>query len=370
VSWTTRIDIDREEILAAPYVWKRTGTGSTARIEANMPGAYIKALFENASDIGLLVCGAGNTGCPAVAMPIIEYSVDHGPFASVQLTRMDDEYAVPLVHGDDTLTRHQIDLYFRSAMLTKERWDSSKYGFRIAGFEVNDGATAASAPRRPKTAIGYGDSITEGVYSGLLALEKDTVFYGNLAHNNARTTWFPLVCAALGCEYGQLGTGGQGMLIRHLQMPPLTDTWDHFDKEHSRLTGGKLLPEPDYIFCEMGTNDFMNESGTFRHLDITEAYLHWLASQRNACPNAHVFCIVPPLGWHAGELARVVSIAHDRGDRRVHLLDTAPLRHLFKVNVPTQIACDGVHPHGYGNALLGAFIAAEAQKAISSHRER
>jgi hypothetical protein len=82
-----------------------------------------------------------------------------------------------------------------------------------------------------------------------------------------------------------------------------------------------------------------------------------------------VFCIVPPLGWHAEEVARVVSISRQKGDARVFLVDTAPLRHLFKVNAPTQVACDGVHPHGYGNALLGAFIAAEAQKAISRSGE-
>jgi hypothetical protein len=332
-----------------------------------MPGAYAKAVFEEASEIGLIVRGAANRGCPARGMPMVECSVDFGPFVSMQLSSVDEEYVVPLLHGGSARTRHHIEVSFRSAMLARERWTSSKYNLRIAGFDVNNGASVAPPSRRPKTAIGYGDSITEGVYSELLAMEKGTEFYANLAHNNARTTWFPLVCAALGCEYGQLGTGGQGMVVTHLQMPPLADTWDHHDKDTSRLTAGKLLPEPDYIFCEMCSNDFVNESGARRHLDVTEAYLRWLASVRNACSNAFVFCVAPPLGWHAEELARVVSIARGRGDRRVYLIDTAPLRHLFSVNVPTQIACDGVHPHGYGNALLGALIATRAQRAIESH---
>jgi lysophospholipase L1-like esterase len=365
-----RITIDSEDILLAPYVWKKTGIGPDAKIEANMPGAYITAVFKNASDIGIIIGGAGNIGCASTAMPMVEYSVDFGPFVSEQLSKTEEHYVIPLYHGEDPPAQHRIDLYFRSAMLSRERWDSSLYSLRIAGFEVNDGASLISVPRRPRTAICYGDSFTEGVYSELLALDKDTHFYGNLAHNNARTTWFPLVCAALGCEYGQLGTGGQGMVITHLQMPPLTDTWDHYCRDYSRLIDSKLLPEPDYIFCAMGSNDFIREAGTLRHLDVTDAYLLWLASLRTACPNALVFCIVPPLGWHAKELAHTVSISNEKGDTKVHLIDTAPLQHLFKVDVPTQVACDGVHPHGYGNALLGAFIAAKAQKTISKFAQQ
>lgn len=361
-----RIDIDREGIMLAPYVWRRMGAAAEARIEANMPGAYIRAACTGAKEISLVVCGSGNAGCPTAAMPVIEYSVDRGPFRMLQLTGTDDEYRVPLMEGADVRTPHQVDVFFRSARLAKERWTSSRYSLRIAGFELNDGASMAPVARRPKNAIAYGDSITEGVYSDLAVLEPGTAFYGNLAHNNARTTWFPIVCEALGCEYGQVGTGGQGMVVSHLQMPPLPDTWDHHDAGHPRLVGGRFVPEPDYVFCEMCTNDFLNESGTYRHLDVTEACTRWLGSLRGACPHALVFCIVPPLGWHDKELARVVSICRERGDERVYLIETAALRHLFRVDAPTQIACDGVHPHGHGNALLGALVVAEAQKAISA----
>jgi hypothetical protein len=55
-------------------------------------------------------------------------------------------------------------------------------------------------------------------------------------------TWFPLVCGGLNCEYGQLGTGGQGM-VRPIEIPPLPQTWDRFDATTSRLTDGLLLPE-------------------------------------------------------------------------------------------------------------------------------
>lgn len=64
---------------------------------------------------------------------------------------------------------------------------------------------------RTKRAIGYGDSITEGVgVDGLFTS------WSLIGVNNARATWFPLVCAVLDCEYGQLGSGGWGMAQRKL----------------------------------------------------------------------------------------------------------------------------------------------------------
>jgi len=41
---------------------------------------------------------------------------------------------------------------------------------------------------------------------------------------------------------------------------------------------------------------------------------------------------------------------------------------MFGVNGATQLAVDGVHPSGLGNAMLGALIAAEVQKVLS-HQE-
>ena len=55
-------------------------------------------------------------------------------------------------------------------------------------------------PRATEGAIAFGDSITEGVgVDGLFTS------WQKLDVNNARETWFPIVCAALDCEYGQPG---------------------------------------------------------------------------------------------------------------------------------------------------------------------
>lgn len=114
----------------------------------------------------------------------------------------------------------------------------------------------------------------------------------------------------------------------------------------------------------MGTNDFRMAAGQREQLDITEAYTGWLTALRKACPQSHCFCVVPPLGWHAAEIAAAVAARHRAGDRRMYLVDTAPLRAGFHESRGTQLAADGVHPSVYGNALLATLIAVEVQNRL------
>jgi lysophospholipase L1-like esterase len=217
---------------------------------------------------------------------------------------------------------------------------------------IDAGGTIAAVPTRPRRAIGFGDSITEGVGTDGLFTS-----WQSLGVNNARETWLPIVCAALDCEYGQLGSGGHGT-TRTIHLPPLPETWDRFDPTTSRLSDGLLLPEPDYIFCSLGTNDYDK--------DITADTTRWLIAMRKACPTSRFFCIVPPLGVHRAEIAAAVAGRNGAGDHRVYLIDTAPLQNAFRANQgATQLAYDGVHPSRFGHALLGALIAVEAQKVLS-----
>jgi hypothetical protein len=354
----TFIPMVNADIIKAPYVWHCTGEGRQARAEAAMPGAYVKLRFRDSALLRVLIDGAANEGCPPAAMPVVDYSLDNGPFHSIQLTKTDGLYPLTMAEKLDAGKEHQLEVYFRSASLGPNRWKASTVHLRLAGIELSDGGRILPCAVRPKRAIGFGDSITEGVCN-----EGQCPYYSNLMMNNARATWFPMVCSALNCEYGQLGTGGQGM-VKRLDMPPLPETWDRYDADHSRLTDGRLNPEPDYIFCAMGTNDYRPQSKGHAMLPIAEAYLHWLQDVRKACPTAKIFCIVPPLGWHADEIAQVVSARNKTGDHNVYLIDTAPLKSLFDPIQETPLAADGVHPSVYGNAMLGGLIVAEAQKTL------
>jgi hypothetical protein len=353
------IYIDDSLIRLSPYTWHCYGKGETARVEATMPGAYVKLVFRGSTAIRVRIDGTANDGCPAAAMPVVDYSIDHGEFKSVQLTKTGEVYSLPLADSLDGGAEHRLDLFFRAACLGPNRWQASTVHLRLAGFELDAGGSLLDCPIRPKRAIGFGDSITEGV-----ANEGPGPYYSNLMSNNARTTWLPLVCTALDCEYGQLGTGGQGM-VKPIEIPPLPKTWDRYDEKTSRLTNGLLTPEPDYVFCAMGTNDHRVERGEFKMLPIGDEYTRWLAAVRKACPNAKIFCIVPPLGWHDKEIAEAVAARNKDGDDKVFLIDTAPSKSLFSVKGATQLAADGVHPSVHGNAVLGALIAVEVQKKLS-----
>ncbi len=357
----TTISCDDVRIALAPYVWKCTGSGATARAEATLPGAYLKLAFQNSSTLGLLVDGTANIKCPSSGMPVVDYSVDDGPFKTIQLTNTGEVYALPLAQGLEAGKQHRVEFYFRAASFNVDRWAGATGHLRIAGVQLDEGTSLVAPRQRTKKAIAFGDSITEGVN-----VEGSVPFYSNLLMNNARCTWFPIVSAALDCEYGQLGTGGQGMIRTNTPMPPLPQTWDHYDSATSRLTNGLLTPQPDYVYCAMGTNDFEEKQKRLKHMDITMAYTQWLASVRKSCPKAIIFCITPPLGWHAPEIQAAVTARKTAGDQEVHLIDTAPLKAGFRAaDTATSLAGDGVHPTLYGNAMLGAFIAVEAQKVLS-----
>ncbi|MDO8312074.1 MAG: GDSL-type esterase/lipase family protein, partial [Sideroxyarcus sp.] len=329
----------------APYVWKCSGTGSSFRAEATMPGAYLKSVFQGTTTVGLTIDGTANTGCPASSMPVIEYSIDNNPFTIVQLTTTGSVYTLPLASGLSSGAQHTLELYFRAADMSQNRWTASTAHLRIAGagLALDSGGVLVLRSKRPALAIGFGDSITEGVgVDGLFTS------WQILTPNNARGTWFPMVCSALNCEYGQLGTGGQGMVNPALAVPPLPQTWDKYDSTSSRLTGGLLLPEPNYVFCEMGTNDSSIASQPFK-----DAYTAWLITARQACPNARIFCVTSPFGdgWHSADVWAVVAARNQAGDAKVYLMDVASLVPGFKPTSggPSLLTYDGGHPSLYGH---------------------
>ncbi len=345
------VSCDNANLHLAPYVWKRRGAGLDARAEATMPGAYLKLTFRGSKVVELMVDGKANRGCPAPSMPVVEFSVDEGPFQVVPLTGTDEVYALPMAHGLDSNAVHRVDVCFRAADLGQDRWGSSRAHLRIAGLALDAGASVLPSAAPPKKAIAYGDSITEGVgVDGLFTS------WQKLDVNNARGTWFPIVATALDCEYGQLGSGGLGM-TRALNVPPLPQIWDHYDAASSRLTQGKLLPEPDYIFCALGTNDYEK--------DITADYVRWLTDMRAACPHSRFFCVVPPLGVHKAEVEAAVKARNKANDARVYVIDTSRLASAFRAGQgATRLAYDGVHPSLYGNALLGAVITGEVRAIL------
>ena len=107
-------------------------------------------------------------------------------------------------------------------------------------------------------------------------------------------------------------------------LPPLPDTWSAYDSGASRLVDRRILPDPDYVFCCMGTNDYdrvKHPDCRLNMTNITPNYTRWLREVRTACPTTRIFCVTPPLLVHADEIRSAVEAQYSVGDRKVHVID-------------------------------------------------
>ncbi len=354
----TFIRCDHPAFGLSPYSWHiGQSADGTPSAEAPNPGAYFKTIVSGTSTIKLRIDGSANRFYGEKANVWIEYSVDDLTFVSKQLgTPADsDIYDITLAEGLNPEENHLVEVYFRSGELGP-RWSNSRGHLRINGLVLDEGGKISVYPKRPKYALCFGDSITEGVGAvGHFTTWDET------SPNSARVTWFPVVCEALDCEYGQAGSGGHGIQQRTMEIPPLVDSWSYLWQDTSRLKHGKLIPSPDYIFCNMGTNDNSPEG---RHtVDFVTPYLKWLKDIRKAAPKAMIFMVVPPNGVHRENISTVLAKC---GDKNVYIIDTPRLNNRITVRppTPTSLTSDAVHPNEYGHALFGATVAVEAQKII------
>ena len=351
----TTVPCDNPNFKLAPYVWKSNGAGASARAEATFPGAYLKTIIKGTTTLGLVIDGTANNGCPTSSMPVIEYSIDDSPFTIVPLTQTGTLYTLPIANGLDATASHKFEFYFRAADLGQNRWTASTAHLRIAGISIDTTGILAAYPMRPKNAICYGDSITEGV-----GVDSKFTSWQILGPNNARCAWLGLVCSALNCEYGQIGSGGQGLVTAY-NVPECVTAWDHYDSTTSRLIGGRLVPEPDYLFCAHGNND---------HKDLTSAYTGWLSTVRKACPHTRLFCVVPPAGIHRNEITAAVNARNQAGDARVYLIDIRLMNTLApNTGKATPGSYDGGHLALYGQAVFAAGIAVKVREILSKEQQ-
>jgi lysophospholipase L1-like esterase len=351
----TTISTDNPKLFLAPCAWRQSGSGDSARAEATLPGAYIKAAFTGSATLGLMIDGTANAGCPPAVMPVLDWSVDKGPVQTKQINQT-VLYTLPLAQGLDKTKPHDVQVWLRAAGLEEHRWTATMDHVRLAGLALDDGAALTDVTLRSKRMIAFGDSITEGV-----GVEAYFHNWNDISPNNAQKTWVPLLASALDCEYGQLGSSGLGM-VKPLEVPPLPQSWSFYDAGHSKLQNGLLVPEPDYIFNNLGTNDPDDAN-------ITPIYMQWLADVHKAAPHAKIFVIVPLMGKHRDEIIAAVKARNDAGDTRVWLIDLPELQPWFHYMPDgTALAHEGVHPTAEGHALFATHLAMKVQKILDGAR--
>lgn len=351
------IPIFSELVLLSPYTWQN----DDGIAEALMPGAYLRIEASGCPDVGLVLDLSLNQGCPSISMPVVEWSVDKGPMRIMQIPVPKDDltFLLPLADSLTDDTPHIIELHFRAANLCMQRWSNPQTHLRIKAVAIPDTGKLLVPPCRKYNAIIYGDSITEGVG----AVKKYTT-WEDLSSNRAAASWVAPVCDALNAEYGQLGTGGQGVVISTVSMPALLHSWELYSENCPRLVGGRLSPAPDFIFCAMGTND---NSGDMRHpIDIRDGAFSWLTAVRAASPEAWIFWLVPPLGLHGQEIRDAVAERNSKGDNRVFVVNTDFFKDGFDIcEKPSRLADDGIHPNADGIARIAAVTLAVVQTKFS-----
>jgi len=102
------------------------------------------------------------------------FRIDGGQFRAIQLTNRDKLENAPADRRAGPSDAASVSFYFRAASLGPDRWSTSAVHLRIAGIALDPGGSLLPCPARAKRAIGFGDSITEGVCAEGFALTTRT----------------------------------------------------------------------------------------------------------------------------------------------------------------------------------------------------
>jgi hypothetical protein len=122
----------------------------------------------------------------------------------------------------------------------------------------------------------------EGVRTVSQTLPNDT------DRNDAMSAWPRAVAEALGCEYGVVAFGGQGLTVggtAATNVPVLTSSYNLIMQGVNRSFSS---PAPDYIIEMMGANDFGHGSSA---ASVATAQATFLADLVAAAPSAKIFVL-------------------------------------------------------------------------------
>lgn len=328
------ITVDPTSNLAyfSPYNWRKVGNN---RIQSANPGAYFKANFTGTSfkvivDIGLITTAITNTA----HWPTFAYQIDGGTtWTNVQITQSVTTIVSGLSSGP-----HTIKVVILRDYESYDRWNVPDSAVRILGLNVDANCSITAPTTYSRTMIAYGDSITEGVF-----VDAWTAFSGN----NSTKTWAFYLSDMIKAEVGIIGWSFSGYLhYGNGNVTALTDHWNKYDADTSRLVSSKLYPIPDYVFVEHGTNDGGDNSV------IQLNMRNQIASFRGAInSDTKLFIMIP---FNQANDANLSQAIIDRAvDNPIEIdLDTAGDDYA----TGSGFSYDNFHPNATGNLELAKLI--------------
>lgn len=350
-------------IFYSPWNWRFNGSSWA---QSYCAGAYLKIGFSGTS-LTMTVDTSVLAGGAASAYPVLTWTVDQGRWsAPTRLTSGQSSVAIAsgLTSGNHTAWIFCAGLVNNNGAV--DQWNASAAPFiawRVTGFEIDQGSSTLAYPLRGKRMLFYGDSITAGY-------DEDTLPSGGGTNDYAaQYSYAEPLASGLYAEWGMVAYGSARLCTSDVfgnNIPGLYPTsgtgyWDHIDAVTSRLVGGLLSPQPDYIFVNIGTNDNSVSSGA-TVLAQLNAFAQALVA---AAPNARTFWVIPYGRQFAAQfLAMTLPDNHSIIDCDAGYPND-PLSAGFGPGVSSSFrSVDGVHPHNVGTIESSARVMAAIQTVV------
>lgn len=320
--------VDDTDLNFSPYTWNISG--SNYALTAN-PGAYLEFKFTGTN---CYVTIDGNNSYNAW----VQIQIDDKPPTQVLINIGASYFLVSNSNLSDATHTCKIT-YFARGTYSNASW-SGEQGLKITGFSVT-GASPALIAITPKTkkAVFFGDSITEGLASGV-GINNGTI-------SSSYSGYAPRIAEALNSEYGQVGWGTQGWGYGGAgNIPTFINSWNFLYSGVSRD-----ISSADYIFVNQGTNDSLNNNPP-----STSTIQNWITSVRAVNPAAWIFVIVPFGQFIKSVIQTAVS---NTADSKCVLIDLAVEGSVgltgFSVGASVY-SLDGIHPSAVNHGRLASLI--------------
>lgn len=253
------LPVTNPQLFWSPYNWYSDGVGAMADTnvkagstyaQSNTPGAYLKfrVTLLTTGNITISLDNAHLSTIVAGEFPQISVSRDNQAPVLTQLsgtTTQTITLASSLAAGT-----YDFCVLFQAVGLISggDRWTTPRESVKITAVTIPADATLIAARLRAGRMVIFGDSITEGLHN------KGTTLA--VADQDAGYTWAHMVAAALDCEVGIVGFGGQGWADPGIcNVPTFTSSWDLYSAGRSRLQTALLVPTPNRILVAHGEND-------------------------------------------------------------------------------------------------------------------
>jgi GDSL-like Lipase/Acylhydrolase family len=349
-------NINDKSLRFSPYGWTNVGD----KVQTSNAGAYIKFRF-NGSQAILDVDTSNQT-----SFPLLDVYVD-GKQTGNQLWLKNAANGQIKIFGGNA-GDHDVVVYFRRrqvfngadpnvAALKKKDWLNDAEHLRVSGVEVSGGSGfLTNSFGHSKTAVFFGDSITEGgtQYYGPNAPDRPANFPDvNTSNNVSYKTYAARLGDLLNVDYGQVGWSGSGWLRPASAVPtgtpPFLDTWLRYNGKST--TQRNFSPQPDYVFINLGTND--------KAYNVTNTAYTWLKEARQKLPGAEIFVIYPFNQTKNSELQAAISRFQQEnpGDTKVHALNLGAegATGLGSTYLP-NVSIDRVHPTASRHQQLAGLL--------------